>query len=176
MNRAVFFILCLSLASLPASGGDKIGGAISDAVARKVEKREAAKADASDVELPVTANVGNKSSSRWHSVLWDDQDYSLNVASCPMDVAGAPTFEEVRSYFRNHTDNEMWKICVNRSSYPGPIAGACACSLLAYPGPWRPVEVEPPKGGDEEESDEMADVVVGPAEPSPDAPRIAEHP
>jgi hypothetical protein len=176
MNRAVLVSFALAFA-LPVAAGDGVGSAIRDVVTRKVEAREAAKADAPDIDLPVTANVGKRSSpSRWHGVFWDDQDSSLNVASCPMGVAGGPTFDEVRTYFRNHTDNEMWKICVNRNSYQGPIAGACACSLLAYPSPWRPVEVEPPKSEVEVESDEMADVIVGPSDPPSDAPRIVEHP
>ena len=177
MNRVALSLLVLGLASLPAAAADTVGGAIRDAVASKVEKRETAKAASTDTDLPVAVNVGQKASPhRWHRVLWDDQDYSLNVASCPMDVAGAPTFEEVRNYFRGHTDNEMWKICVNRNSYQGPVAGACACSLLASPDPWRPVEVEPPKVDDEVGTDEMADVEVGHPEPPPDAPRIVEHP
>ena len=177
MNRAVVFTLCLALA-LPAAAGDKISGAIRDVVARKVEEREAAKEDAHETDLPVTANVGNKSSpSRWHSVFWGDPDYSLNVASCPMDAAGAPTFEEVRTYFRDFTDNEMWKVCVNRNSYQGAIAGACACSLLSNPNPWRPVEVEPPRHDDDEgDSEELADVKVGSSESSQGAPRIGVHP
>jgi len=139
MNRAILVLFALSLV-LPAAAGDKIGGAISDAVGKKVQEREAAKENAPEKDLPVSANVGNKSPSRWHSVLWGDQDDSLNVASCPMGMAGAPSFEEVRTHFRALTDNEMWKICVNRSTYQGAVSGACACSLLAYPSPWRDVE------------------------------------
>ncbi|HYJ39787.1 MAG TPA: hypothetical protein VEW08_03290 [Steroidobacteraceae bacterium] len=144
MHRAACFTLLLALiVSHPVAADDKkFGTAIRDAIAKEVhERKEAEASNAKDEQdLPVVANVGDRKRSVLHGVLWGGSDDSLRVATCPMGSAGAPTFDEVRNYYRDYSDDEMWKICVNRSTYQGAIPGACACSLLAYPNPWRPVE------------------------------------
>ena len=112
-----------------------------NAIAREVqERKEAEDSKPQDQELSVAANVGERKRRHLHGVLWSNSDDSLSVANCAMGSPGGPTFDEVRNYYRNFSDNEMWKICVNRSTYQGAVSGACACSLLASPDPWRPVE------------------------------------
>ena len=142
MNRATCCALLLALASLPAAADDnKAPTSIGNAIAKEVQERKEAEASKpQDQDLHVAANVGDRKRRNLHGVLWDDSDDSLSVATCPMGSPGGPTFEEVRNYYRDFSDDEMWKICVNRSTYQGVVSGACACSLLAYPNPWRPVE------------------------------------
>jgi hypothetical protein len=143
MCRTACITLLLALVSLPAAADDeKFRAVVRDAVVKEVQERKEAEASNAKDErdLPVVANVGDRKRRNLHGVIWGGSDDSLSVASCPMGSAGAPTFDEVRNYYRDYSDDEMWKICVNRSSYRGAISGACACSLLAYPHPWRPVE------------------------------------
>jgi len=142
MNRATCLALLLALASLPAAADDeKFPASMGKAIAKEVQKRKEAEASKpQDQELHASANVGDRKRRQLHGVLWGDSDDSLSIATCPMGTAGGPTFDEVRNHFRDYSDDEMWKICVNRNSYQGAVSGACACSLLAYPNPWRPVE------------------------------------
>jgi hypothetical protein len=145
MNRAGCFTLLLAIvAALPAAADDaKFRAAVRDAVVKETQERKEAndRKSQDEQDLSAAANAGNRPARKPHAVSWIGSDDSLRIATCPMGTAGAPTFDEVRNYYRNFTDNEMWKICVNRGSYRGGIPGACACSLLAYPDPWRPVDV-----------------------------------
>jgi len=155
MNRAACLALLLALVALPAAADDeKFRAAVRDGVVKEVQERKEAEASKpQDQELHVNANVGDRKRRHLHGVLWGDSDDSLSVATCPMGGPGGPTFDEVRNYYRNYSDDEMWKICVNRSTYRGAISGACACSLLAYPDPWRPVETEPIANPEPEDSE-----------------------
>jgi len=101
----------------------------------------------------VAANVGERKRRHLHGVSWSNSDDSLSVATCPIGSPGGPTLDEVRNYYRAYSDNEMWKICLNRNSYQGAVSGACACSLLASPDPWRPVETEPIANPEPEDSE-----------------------
>jgi hypothetical protein len=139
MKCAACITLVVALASLPTAADDKSHSAIAEALVKKVIDHTGVKdSDASDKDdLAATTNAAKRSTTHGNAHFVNN---SLSIATCPMGTAGAPTFAEVQNHFRHYTDNEMWRICLNRSTYPGAISGGCACTLLAYPNPWRPVD------------------------------------
>ena len=143
MNRATSLVLLLSFVAVPAMADNaKFSAVVRDTVTKEIhERKEAKESEASSNDMPRVANVGERSNRTPFGFYLVNQDDSLNVASCPMDVEGSPTYDSLRNHFREFTDDEMWKICLNRNSAPtlGAFPSACACSLLAHPSPWRPV-------------------------------------
>ena len=143
MNRAASLALLLAFVAVPVMADNaKFSAVVRDTVTREInERKEAKERDESSNDLPRAANVGARTSRTPFGFYLVNQDDALNVASCPMDVEGSPNYDSLRNHFREFTDDEMWKICLNRNTAPslGAFPSACACSLLAHPSPWRPV-------------------------------------
>jgi len=159
MKRVVSLSLLLAFVAVPVMADDaRFGAVVRDVVTREIhERKEARERDESSNELPRSASVGSHGNRTPFGFYLVNQDDSLNVASCPMDVEGSPAYDSLRNHFREFTDDEMWKICLNRNSAPsmGAFPSACACSLMAHPGPWRPVAV--PHAQERDESFPMED-------------------
>jgi len=143
MNRTARLSLLLAFVSVPILADNaKLSAVVRDTVTREInERKEAKESEDSSNELPRAANVGGRTDRTPFGFYLVNQDDVLSVASCPMDVEGSATYDSLRNHFREFTDDEMWKICLNRNSTPslGAFPSACACSLLAHPSPWRPV-------------------------------------
>jgi len=165
MNRAASLSLLLAIAAMPVMADNaKFSAVVRDTVTREInERKEAKESEESSNDLPRTADVGVRTNRTPFGFYLVNQDDALNVASCPMDVEGSPTYDSLRNHFREFTDDEMWKICLNRSVAPslGAFPSACACSLLAHPSPWRPVAAPHASERDESlltEDPDMAEV------------------
>lgn len=188
MNRAIRFSLLLAFViAAPAFADDeKFRTVVRDTVTREIGERNESKEseDSSTNRLPPIAHVGGRTSRTPFGFYAAGLDDSLHVASCPMDVEGSPTYDAMRNHFREFTDDEMWKICLNRHSNPvlGAFPSACACSLMAHPSPWRAVAV--PHAMERDESIETIEEVPAPTPQttggsggsSPGVPRNAGHP
>jgi hypothetical protein len=159
MNRAASLSLLLAFVAVPVmADNSRFSAVVRDTVTREIhERKEAKESEQSPDELRRAANVGARSNRTPFGFYLVNQDDSLNVASCPMDVEGSPAYDSLRNHFREFTDDEMWKICLNRNSAPsmGAFPSACACSLLAHPSPWRPVAV--PDASERDEAFPMED-------------------
>ncbi|HEU4781562.1 MAG TPA: hypothetical protein VFS58_16890 [Steroidobacteraceae bacterium] len=158
MRRAALFTSLLWLgASLSAvAGGDQIGGAVRATVEKKVADQSKPNESDNSISSAIADRVANETSTpsiphadrdRHYTDHRDDARYyrtddSWTVADCPFGKLGTPTFDSLRYKYRDLTDAELWKICLNRNTttIDGNV-GACACALLASPDPWRPVDV-----------------------------------
>ncbi|HEV7608187.1 MAG TPA: hypothetical protein VGO61_12665 [Steroidobacteraceae bacterium] len=60
---------------------------------------------------------------------------------CQFGSLGAPTFDELRHFYRNYPESELWNICMGRRSPPFAYGSQGACMMIGSPNPQRPVDL-----------------------------------
>jgi hypothetical protein len=169
MNRAACLASLLVFVSLPAIADDRsqIAAAVRGVVEQKASEEKKSDSDSllvrvidaiasDDGEAPPLPREYRRKPSDIRSQSYgrgDTSGESLRLATCPFGTSGTKTYDELRYFYRDHTDDELWKLCLNRDTAIDLNSGACACALLASPQPWRPVAT--PHSLEREEKDEV---------------------
>jgi hypothetical protein len=60
---------------------------------------------------------------------------------CQFGAPGAPTFDELRYFYRNYPESELWNICLGRRAPAFAYGSQGACMMLSSPNPQRPVDL-----------------------------------